>query len=229
MNLDNMVSKKDLGQALEMYQDVRIKKTYPPVEVCKKEYIVNEKTDKKIRKLIEQEKKSYFILINTAAKKVACFIIVLLIASTTTIFSVEALREPFVDYVLEFYEKYVAVYFKDDELTTELIDEFCEPAYLPDGFVKTEERTDYFSYECEYEFNGKVIVFTQMIDSNGNININSEVDIFENIDINGNEAIYSEKYNEGSIFLKSHYVYIISGEISKEELIKVAESIEIKK
>lgn len=107
---------------------------------------------------------------------------------------------------------------------------FDEPAYLPDGFVKTEERSNYFSYFCEYrDDENRIIKYVQSVDQKGNIEINSEVDMMSKVYINDIEAICNKTDNNISIYFKDEYVYSIYGNIDENELIKIAESIKIKK
>ena len=65
--------------------------------------------EEKMRKLIIYQKNPFFTFINTTGKRVACIIVAVIVIATTTVFSVEALRKPFINFIIETYEKYSTI------------------------------------------------------------------------------------------------------------------------
>lgn len=95
--------------------------------------------------------------------------------------------------------------------------------YVPNGFEKTED----YGYSCVYK-NGdqEFVVEKSMITAS--IGYDTEFYDDEIIEINGIEAVYykSNDVNGGIIFNNGEYIFWISGNIAKEELVKIAQNIE---
>ncbi|MFI3326913.1 MAG: DUF4367 domain-containing protein [Clostridia bacterium] len=220
-----------LSEALLRYQNERIDNKYPLTGEYNEQMEPNKQTEEKINRLIQLEKKPYFILINTIGKRVACIIIAMILAMTTTVLSVEAFREPFINYIIETYEEWSTISFNNSESQNSegiVLNEIYEPSYIPEGFTKTFEEELSLSYFCEYSnANNEIIVYQQNLLNNIQVNIDTEATVTEKIYINNVEAIFYENKGQNHILLKGdQYVFFIAGNIEKSELIKVAESIE---
>lgn len=220
-----------LSEALIQYQTERIDNEYPSIEDYNKQYIPNKQTEEKINRLIRIEKKPYFVLINTIGKRVACVVIAMLIAMTTTVFSVKALRDPFVNFIVKTYEKFSTVIFENTETKSgknTIITQRYEPTYIPDGYKKTFEETLSLSYFCEYtNDSGDKLTFEQNLIENAQAGIDTENSVLETIYINGIEGLYFENKSLHNImFSNKQYSFFVSGRLLKSELIQIAESIE---
>ena len=106
------------------------------------------------------------------------------------------------------------------------------PSYVPEGFEISESMGDLL-FDCvEYSnSDGKFLKIVQdEYGSGSRISIDSEGVVFEEISVNGVYGLYCEKNNEKIIRLiledSDTYLYI-SGNIEREELFKVAESLEV--
>ena len=66
------------------------------------QHTFTEEFENKMQNLIRQQK-GLLKLINTTGKKVACIILTILILTTSTVFSVEALREPVIEAIQNFF------------------------------------------------------------------------------------------------------------------------------
>lgn len=227
MPIDNDI----LSEALLKYQIERIDAKYQSIEECNEQMNPNEKTEEKINKLIQLEQKPYFVFINTVGKRVACFVIVIFLALTTTVFSVKALREPFLGFIVESYEKFSTIAFRYSETQSAksaALTQIYEPTYVPEGFTKTDEKKLSLSYFCEYKNNnGELFTFEQSKNNGSLLNIDTENTETEKMYINKYEAIFFENKGFNTIiFSDDKYGFVITGNISKTELIQVAESIE---
>lgn len=225
------ISNEILNEALLKYQIERIEEKYPFTDKNNALFKPDNLTDEKINKLIRIEKKPYYVLINTVGKRVAWILLLIFTLLMTTVFSVKALREPFINFFISTYEKYSAIIFKNDESKINqnvFLSEFYEPEYLPQGYAKIFEEKGYFFYFCEFtDQDGNIINTENFITENANLSINTENVEVERIFINDNktEAIYYE--NKGVkeiVFYFDGYGFTVSGKIEKSELIKVAES-----
>ena len=95
--------------------------------------------------------------------------------------------------------------------------------YVPSGFEKVEDH----GYSYVYKNGDKEFVVEKMtIDTS--IGYDTEKYDNEIIEINGVDAVYyrSNNVNNGIIFNNANYIFWISGNIEKEELIKIAQNAE---
>lgn len=67
-----------------------------------KQHTFSDEFERKMQNLIRNQK-GFLKLINTTGKKVACVLLSILILATSTVFSVEALREPVIEAIQEFF------------------------------------------------------------------------------------------------------------------------------
>ena len=172
------------------------------------------------------------------AKVAAAFVLVAMASFTVLFFSVDAVKINVVNFIVRSHELSTEFHVEDmfgqipedaPELT---MSDFHKPTYIPEGFEETTssfhpgsgiviyetEQTDYIlSYSC--------------MDFNTFISLDTENCMMESVTVNTNKAYLYTKYrgeNKGHtslIWQDGSYIYLISGPISKREIIKMAESI----
>ncbi len=186
--------------------------------------------EEKILKLIEREKKFYFYWINTVGKRVAIILLAILITFTTITFSVKALREPTISFIVETFEKFsYIVFFDDSTINNDKHFKKATLGYVPVGFTLDTETEESTLYQVRYYNSDKTqsFIFMQEINNGSVVQANTEDIVYENIYINDREGIYySNKGNNTIVFSTDKYVFTITGTISKEELIKIYEFID---
>ena len=230
-----MFSQKEksvIYEAFDMYY-INYCKTIPSNEELS--YITFTKDfEEKMQKLIESERKFYFYWVNTVRKRVAIIILAIIISLTSVTFGVKAIREPVIRFIIETFEKFANIIFVNEEpetLTDDFIFEKETLSYIPEGFVLETEIDNGTIYQVLYtntEVNS-TLMYMQQINDNSTMQVNTENVTYENMTINGNQAIfYSNLGTQTIVFSNNKYVYTIATTESKEELIKIAESIDIK-
>lgn len=195
--------------------------------------------EEKMQKLIEKQKKFYYYWLNTAGKRAAAVIAALFVGLTAVTFGVKAIREPFLRFIVETFEKFSSIIFINDDdnssqsnvaASADVELEVAEPQYIPDGFVLESKNEDFMVYQ-ELYFNSdksKSIVYTQMITKNAIVQADTEDTTYNNIQINGYEAIsYTRNGNNTVVFNSDKYVFTVTGSVDMNEIIKIAESIKI--
>lgn len=168
-------------------------------------------------------KRFLYISGRTVSKFCLFILIVALLASTVTVYAVVRLLR------LHINDKNtdVSVIMEDAEATG--IENKYYPFYLPSRFYFEEENVTGNSIIIRYTDGYSNIYFRQELPtSEGSFdNENTNESLFM---INGKEAVYTEKCDEKTlIFAEFGYVFYIdsnSENVSKEQLIKIAESIE---
>lgn len=95
--------------------------------------------------------------------------------------------------------------------------------YVPDGFVLTEEEVHLYVYENENQ-----TFRVEKWELNADIRFDTEDYPSESITINGAPGVYHRSnsgYN-GIIFNNGEYIFMIDGNIPKEELVKIAQNVQ---
>ncbi len=190
---------------------------------------LSEKFQKRMERLIHQQKKFYYHWINTAAKRVACILLLLALAATTVTFSVEALREPFLRFVVETFEKGSRLIFPADSAEDQPIEPML-PAYIPDGFSLNLDMSDEYTIIRHYaDSKGRIFAFSQWSDGTST-GLNTEDVLPQKIMIQNKYEGFSFQNEEISYisFAASKYIFNLEGTLSEEELLKIAESIPLK-
>lgn len=225
------ICSNNLYTALELYNLELIEK----YKDCTKDHSFSDKHNKRIIHKGQQQTKWYYYYINTAGKTAAVIIIASLMMLTTTVFSVKALREPVIDFIIETYENFTSLIFGKDEEATEY--EFEELVvkqinYIPENFVLEREdlREDYYRVEYVNNTNEEEYYFyyKQEFNIQNEIKIDSEGDDSEIINVNGIDMLYIQNQNNFNKILWNDeiYVYVIEGNIDKDILISIVDSIE---
>jgi len=183
---------------------------------------------KKMNKLIRQERRSPFIktFVNYSRKVAIIFLIFISIAFATTM-SVEAYRVRFFEVVIEVWEEFTSIIFNDKQNIDDgkLIP--VNPTYIPDNFKIIEhEINSYEQFIYWQNDNGIEIMFEQAkITANSIITDTEGIDI-EELLIGEQKIIYFTNKNINQIYWNdSNYIYAIISEYDKNELLKMVESI----
>ena len=193
--------------------------------------------EKKIKKIIREEKRGPFIKkIYSYTKKVAVVFIVFLISLFTITMSVDGLRTKFLDIVKDVYEKFTIYKFRIDEIGDEKVGILEKKSldYLPKGF-KEVERVEYDNDITITYSNGEdYIIFNYLLIENSNLYMDTENAKISKVQINNYDADYIEKENKSRLVwqdentlydLKLDYVNKDKYLDIKSELIKMAKNI----
>ena len=224
MFLSKEIDKK-LVMAFELYNK-KICDSLPTDEELK-DITFSENFENKMQKLIRAQKKSYFYLINTVGKRVAVIILAIMISLTATTFGVKAIRESVIKFITETFEKFTAVSVEDEDPNSQAELVKTAPLYIPERYALESEMDAGVIYKINYSNqDNNSIDYIQKINFGTIYNVDTEDIEYDRINIKSFEGI---KYNKNGInkvvFADATYMYDISGQVSFDELIKIAESI----
>lgn len=197
------------------------------LEEPKEEIVFSEEHERKIEKLfrLERRKRINKKLIKYT-KRCACILIVCCIAVTAVgVVKVDALRMRFLRLLYEPDAPNSDIDFIGDK-TNYYADDYMHISYIPDGFKATEIFT--VKGHLGYTFlNGDKYFHLSADDiETTNSNVDTEDMEIEYLKIRNNDAIYLTKPRVNIlIWSDDDTAYIIDGNISKEDMIKVAESV----
>ena len=213
-----------LNKAMEIYSQLTAEK-YKEMQNPDVHFSLD--FERRMEKLINRNKKPYFRLINTAAKRVAIIIAVIIIALTGTVLSVDALREGVKNFVIETFEKFSVLSFDKNSVIPKEIEECFAPTYTPSGFkiieAENSEGSNFILYKDD---NGSSIYYTQLVVDGALSYIDTQDAVTE--EIGKYLFVRKEQINRSAIYFSDEeysYEIVAFGNLSKEELLKIAESV----
>lgn len=185
-----------------------------PAEIPKHKF--SKKHTEKMKEIYQTEPKDNK---HKLSKKTIKFLLIaaILLCLTVTVFATPASKEFIIEKFFN-HSEYNIVDTNDAKKVT-----FLKLNYIPAGFEKTEE----YEYAFLYRKKDKYIT-VEKCELTANINFDTEKYDSENIQINGIDAVYYRSDNEvkGIIFNNGDYIFIVNGNISKNELVKIAQNVE---
>ncbi|MGF7060271.1 DUF4367 domain-containing protein [Brassicibacter mesophilus] len=199
----------------------------------KEKHIFSNKFKDKMKKLIAYEKRrARMKTLYYFKKAVAVLLIVLTVVFASTM-SVKAWRVKLFNTIINIFEKFSEVRYEGVDKSADKIEDntFYAPKYMPTGFNTEKEDINFFGQLIIYKNkNGEEIVFEQYKLENRKMIMDTEGTELESMNINGFEGyFYSNKGINNIFWDDGYYGFVISSSINKEEIIKIAESIKIKK
>lgn len=184
--------------------------------------------ERKMNKLIRQEKRTPFMraFINYSKRVVVIILIFITIAFATTI-SVEAYRVKFFEIVTEVWEEFTSIIFRSKDYinNNQLIPAI--PEYIPKGFSILEESTNDHRYRVIYiSENNKEIFYEQRVLSYGEIILDTENIETETMEMaNQTVTLFTSKGVNQVYWSNDSYSYTLISSINKDEVIKIVKSI----
>ncbi len=194
-----------------------------------RQHVFSDEFELKMEQLTKRKpKRHYFKLFNSIGRRIAVITIVAVIILTTTVFSVKALRVPVIDFFVKVYEDFFAIFADDADKEYSEDFEFTpkSPTYIPEGFSRGNIYLDFASYREDYLSGAEVIYYIKQDRLYQNQKVDTE-QYDEMIERNGIKYYYYITDNKNRIvWFDAEYSYMIFGNITKEEMIKIAQSME---
>lgn len=192
--------------------------TFPdiiPQAVCSKKH------EKWKKKLFNKMRDNYYHRFTTKTVKVM-LVAAVLFALLLTAFVIPSSRK----FMVEKFDKYSVFQITKDNKNSP--NGKITVGYIPDGFnfIK-EEKLDYYTSNT-YQCNNIKYFNVSKSSSVSKVSFNTETSCSEEIIIDNITYIFNEGSNGSNVLLwtKNDYIYRIDGNVSKEEMLKVAQSVE---
>lgn len=213
----------------------RIANDLPSEKELAAKYTFTQEFDNKMQLLFEQQKNSEV----KAGKrktilKIAAIIFIFLAVSTITIANVDAFRVHVLNLFSEMGDRSTTIYIDDTETSYDTIlsedQGLYLPTYIPEGFmvVSVDKFNDY--YLITYKNAAETVIELERLPSGSSVGLDIEKAQIEQIVINNELAQYFLKNEVGNLIFKyKENAFLISATISKNELVKMAESMEFRK
>lgn len=188
--------------------------------------------EKNMKQVIKKSKVKYININRFRIRKsiVAASLIIFIFAASM---SVEAVRVPMIKLTETIYTEFSEILFNNEENieVPRTIEDIYVPSYIPEGYTLTEESEDmklmhYMVYTNEED----QIIYVDQYTLGVSMSVDTEGITTEEITIKGmNGIIYTKKGLTTIIVNDNKYVHMISGYESREEIIKIMESLYIRK
>ncbi len=193
------------------------------------DHVFSEEFEKKMRELIYGKK---FRAVHRSTKqRIFTYIMVAIIAAVITACSVEPFREFFKKFFMEVFGTHTTVQTFSDNINTPTSIKDVYMINVPNGFDIV-YKDDIFEWSpfiaYIYRKDNDYIFFNQFLKSEYDVNINTENRPLDYIEINGNDG-YIVDLGNNEYYISwdnGDYIFDITGNISKDELIKVANSVQ---
>lgn len=180
------------------------------------------------RMIVESDRPKTINFLLKAGKRIAIIIATLLIITATIVIGVEGFRKEFFKFVEERFDEFSRVFFVSEAKINHGIFEAHYPSYIPDldlAVVEQNENNKVYIYYCSNE--GDDLLYQQLWIDEATIGLNTEgVTLEKDQEVGEYKAIYlTNKGNHTVIWDDGIYCYMVTSNISRETVFKVAESV----
>lgn len=187
---------------------------------------------KKIQRRIDYyEKHEKFYPVLETLKRVAVIVLAVMSISFVSALSIEAVRSDIYNAVIQWFDKKLGISFDDVPADApDRILDYKEPV-LPEGYERFEMKKDELGFSVEYENEDSLIIYWQRpLNGYGSFLSNERTDV-EDVNVIGYDGIKTVFESHGVttttiIWKDNEYAYMLSSDLSYEELLRIAESIE---
>lgn len=194
-------------------------------------YVFSAEFDKKMKTIIKKSKIKYVNIDKFRVRRsiVAASLIIFIAAASM---SVEALRLPVIKLTEKIYTEFSEILFNNEENieVPEMIEDVYVPAYMTEGYTLIEENKDMrLMHFLVYSNDKDQLIMVDQFTLSVSMAVDTEGITTEEITIKDKSGIIYSKNGLTSIIINDNkYVYMISGYESREEIIKIAESLYIR-
>lgn len=187
--------------------------------------------ERKMQRLIKNTGAWRYTVFNTIGKKAAIIILCLIPTILAASMSVEALRNGLFEIIERAYKRFSDISFEQvtSSYSLPLAFEEYSLTYVPPGFTQESSTVEpeLFSKEEVFVNGQQSITFLQKLAYNTSLIIDTEDVKTETIEHNGMEFLYcSNKGAQYLLWTKNDYAFLLISELSKEELLRIAASIQ---
>lgn len=209
----------------------KVQKTYPDDEELEKKYPTNRKSVKKYKRIFKEKeygRKLIWLYVNRAAVVFLC-IISLFFSFVMINYEVRASVE---NVILNWYDKYTEFIFNktSDEFDSYELEDY-KIGYIPEDFeLQYEENFDDIRDMCfmNTEKDDAIFVIQIFDPDKTSVCVDNEQMLYKKTEIGSREAwiMYNDAEEYGSVLVAdTKFSILVVGDLSKEEIIKVAENI----
>lgn len=235
--IKNQVFEVMLKAAVEENFEKKLKEL-PQTENLPDDCELSESTKYKIQRMIRKASRDVSLSkLRKTAKKAAVVIAVIIPISLGSLLGVEASRNAIFNAFLDWKSNHVDIHYQDKEVSSNENQtssasgsSAIKPQYLPEGFFESQAVKIGPKNETEYQNSKGVKIFLDQIplSQEGTIAVDTEHAARKEIEIQGKKAALFVADSSGAksyLAWEDHsYSFLLSSEISSDQLVKIAQS-----
>ena len=182
--------------------------------------------EKKMKHILNKERnKNNIVYIEKIIKRIAIIIIAFIFVSFTCIFSVEAWRARFLNFIMDKNDSYIEFNYRTDNFYS---NDNIKLVYIPEHFKLIKDYSDKSTNILRFQ-NDEDYFMLYISADEGKTQIDLEGGEVKKESFNGRDYFIINKNNIISIYWHDNYFsYTLSGNIEESELIKISYNIEKK-
>jgi len=233
MKHDFIRDNPQLIQALRQAQDEKTEALIEKAEA--NHYVASPKFEREMERMIKAQSKPYYKYINTRAKKAALALAAAFVLLIATVFSVSALREPVVRFIVEVYEKFSTIFFDkgEEEITKPAkLEIIFTPTWLPEGYTLNETKSKNSDSQICSIFvspQNDMICFQQYTLASAGLIVNTEGVVVEEVMVGEYLGIcYTNLGKQTIIWDNGQYGFLLEGSVDRDVLLEIAYSLKEK-
>ena len=224
MSKKKMTGREVLEEALRRYCSVYCNQ-YPRYEG---EIDLGDDYENYMNNLIKRSKNPFQRYFNTIGKRVAGIAAALLIVFSCSM-TVSAVREPVVDFFTNIHEKFVEIFFEEDDIakTPDTIETVYNLGYVPEGYELIEQKISNYGIDFTWRnSDGDIIRFSQDV-LQGEVTLDYEDSNYSIIYASNLKIVYVDKLGQRALFWNNStysFSMIVSMNLSLDECTHLIES-----
>ncbi len=226
------MSEERLKEALEVSMERELDSMFPDSSI-NEVHSFSLEFEKNMESVIKKAKIKYVNIRQFTIRRsiIAASLIIFIYMATL---SVEAFRAPLIRLTEKIYTEFSEILFDNEENidTPTRIKDLYVPGYIPEGYTLKEESEEKMTMMHHFIYTNEKdqFIFVQQYTLGVSMSVDTEGTTTERIMIKGMEGIiYSKKGLTTIIVNDDNYVHLVCGYESREEIIKIVESLYVPK
>ena len=211
----------------EALEEVEQEDAYPSCDNFDFEF--SEQHKEKMKKIFDREKKKIWIRkFGKSMQRVAAGLLVVILVSGVAVMSVSAWRVKFLNFIFDTKQTNTEITTNEDTNQATYNTDLLSLNYIPEGFSLEKQMIaeDLTYLKFSDSVNEFIISITPL---EGKVSLDTENAYCEKININDNEALYSETDTENILVIENREEIIsIKSSLKRDEIIKIAQNLKIK-
>lgn len=192
-------------------------------------YVFSPSFEKKMEKLLRNEKRVFWRFVNTAYKRAAVIILIIAMVFASAL-SIDAIREPIFDFAVEVYETFRHYIFPKEENPKDIIEYEYRFTTVPEGFTEIEYINNINSVSRLFvNESGDCIQLIQNLTEYSSFTIDNEKGVITQVFVNDKKVdIYESDGATIAIWTDDGYLLTLfyEGSIGKEQMIELIKLIQ---
>ena len=166
-----------------------------------------------------------------AGQIVAAFVLVAVLTTGISVFSVQAWRVKFLNFVMNISETNTEIRYKENEPeSTSYSSDKIDINYIPEGFSLANNITTDKTFYLEFKNSEKVFSIRTNRNTSYITNFDSENANVKKVNLNDTFGYFTSENTKNSLLWNIDEIsFVLYGDITEKEMIKIAENIVIKK